>query len=83
MSDSEEHDSVSKPLFRRRKLASNWDRYAPLPPEDEDDVKPQQIGVDFVSLLSQTGIIDNNYNRSNFGIWPAILNGGRTFSLKV
>ncbi|XP_029658563.1 uncharacterized protein LOC115232683 [Octopus sinensis] len=54
VSDSEELDSVSKPLFRRRKLASNWDRYAPLPPEDEDDVKPQQIGVDFVSLLSQT-----------------------------
>ncbi|XP_014768532.1 uncharacterized protein LOC106867964 [Octopus bimaculoides] len=54
VSDSEEFDSVSKPLFRRRKLASNWDRYAPLPPEDEDDVKPQQIGVDFVSLLSQT-----------------------------
>ncbi|GAB1597289.1 cell death regulator Aven-like [Argonauta hians] len=53
-SDSEEVETVSKPSYRRGKLASNWDRYAPLPPEDEDDVKPQQIGVDFASLLSQT-----------------------------
>ena len=50
----QEEDAVEE-FFSRRKLESNWDRYAESEKQEPDDGTPAQRGTDYHVLLGSAG----------------------------
>lgn len=52
--DVQEEDDRTE-VFSRRKLESNWDRYAESERQEPDDDTPTQRGTDYLVLLESAG----------------------------